>query len=80
MPDKVLGEKGCLFVSLRDKAQKITLDDIKEHCSKMGLAQFKWPERLEIRDELPLTNIGKVLKAKLKEEIYAIVAEEEKKK
>lgn len=78
MPDHVLGEKACIFVSLREGADNVTLDDIKKYCEDGGLAKFKWPERLEIRDQLPETNVGKVLKAKLKDEIYAIMAEEEK--
>jgi len=75
MPDPVLGEKACLFVSMRDKNDSITLEEIKDQLSRQGLAKFKWPERIEIRDELPETNVGKVLKEKLKKEIYEIMAE-----
>ena len=33
------------------------------------IAKFKLPERLEIVDELPLTNVGKVSKRELKIDI-----------
>lgn len=60
---------------MRDKNDSITLEEIKDQLSRQGLAKFKWPERIEIRDELPETNVGKVLKEKLKKEIYEIMAE-----
>lgn len=77
MPDHVLGEKACLFVSMRNPGDTITLKEIVEFLSGK-LAKFKLPERLEIRDDLPHTNIGKVKKEELRVEIYAIMAEEEK--
>ena len=79
MPDHVLGEKACLFVSMRNPGDTITLKEIVEFLSGK-LAKFKLPERLEIRDDLPHTNIGKVKKEELRLEIYAIMAEEEKNK
>ena len=35
------------------------------------MARFKWPERLEIVDALPVTNVGKVDKKKLRDDIAA---------
>ncbi|MEG1603980.1 MAG: AMP-binding protein, partial [Cloacibacillus sp.] len=79
MPDHVLGEKACLFVSLRNPEDTLTLKEILEFLAGK-LAKFKLPERLEIRHDLPHTNIGKVRKEELRQEIYAIMAEEEKNK
>lgn len=79
MPDPILGEKACLFVSMRDPGDSITLEEIVKFLEGK-LAKFKLPERLEIRDDLPQTNIGKVKKDELRAEIYAIMAEENKKK
>ena len=79
MPDPVLGEKACLFVSLRDPNETITLEEIITFLDGK-LAKFKLPERLEVRPDLPHTNIGKVKKEELRQEIYAIMAEEEKNK
>ncbi len=73
MPDPVFIEKACLFISLKDKSKPYTLEDVQAACEKGGLTKFKWPERLEIRDELPETNIGKVNKKELKAEIKALI-------
>ncbi len=32
------------------------------------LAKYKWPSEIEFRDELPKTNVGKVLKKELRKE------------
>jgi 2,3-dihydroxybenzoate-AMP ligase len=36
-----------------------------------GLAKYKWPERLEIIDALPRTQVGKVSKVALRADIGA---------
>ncbi|MEG1799947.1 MAG: 2,3-dihydroxybenzoate-AMP ligase, partial [Synergistaceae bacterium] len=77
MPDPILGEKACAFVSLREPGDTLTLNELLEFLSGK-LAKFKLPERLEVRPDLPHTNIGKVKKEELREEIYAIMAEEAK--
>lgn len=79
MPDKILGEKGCLYVELlpqhADKADKLTVEYLQKVLDGK-LAKFKIPERVEIRDEMKKTNIGKIDKANLKKEIAAIVKAE----
>jgi len=35
----------------------------------LGLAKFKWPERIEVLEALPLTNVGKLDKAPLRERL-----------
>jgi hypothetical protein len=35
----------------------------------LGFAKFKWPERVEVIDALPLTKVGKLDKAPLRERI-----------
>ena len=74
MPDPVYGEKCCAFISMREPGDTITLQEICEYLDGK-LAKFKWPEHIELRDELPKTNIGKILKSKLKDEIYEIMSE-----
>ncbi|OSC28467.1 salicyl-AMP ligase [Mycobacterium vulneris] len=76
MPDSRLGERACAFVVLRQGSEAIELETIKQFLSDQGVAKFKWPERLEIRTELPLTNIHKVNKAILREEIATLLADE----
>lgn len=60
MPDEVLGERMCAFVITN--GGELTLEDVCEFLKARGLARFKWPERLELVEEFPLSNIGKVQK------------------
>jgi cyclohexanecarboxylate-CoA ligase len=68
MPDPVMGEKVCAYVVPRDGATP-TLDNVRAHLLAQGLARFKLPERLELRDDLPRTASGKVQKSPLREEL-----------
>jgi 2,3-dihydroxybenzoate-AMP ligase len=63
-----MGERICAFVIVRDDAT-VTLDDVRSHLSAAGLARFKLPERLVVRDALPRTASGKVRKSTLREEL-----------
>ena len=67
-PDEVLGEKGCAFVTLTP-GESITLGEICEHLEKMGLAKYKFPEKLKIVDGLPRNPVGKILKRELKKQL-----------
>ncbi|MGH7924558.1 MAG: AMP-binding protein, partial [Candidatus Binatus sp.] len=75
MPDPVLGEKACAYVSLRD-GNTFALPMMREFLAARGVAQFKWPERIEIVRELPLTNVGKIKKAELRRDIAEKLAAE----
>jgi 2,3-dihydroxybenzoate-AMP ligase len=68
MPDAILGEKACAYLSLRD-GETFALSAMREFLAARGVAQFKWPERIEIVTELPLTNVGKIKKAELRRDI-----------
>jgi len=43
-----------------------TLEQLTAWCETRGLARFKWPERLELLDELPLLGSGKADRAELR--------------
>ena len=68
MPDAQLGERVCLYAAVKPGAA-LTLDDIRGSMSAAGVAAFKWPERLEIVEALPTTNVGKIDKKALREDI-----------
>ena len=68
MPDPVMGEKVCAFV-IAQTGEVPLLEDVRAHLLERGLARFKLPERLEVRDSLPRTASGKVQKAPLREEL-----------
>lgn len=67
MPDPVLGEKACVFVTVKNSAL-MDLTDLNIFLeNERRIAKFKLPERLEILDALPLTNVGKVNKKTLRD-------------
>lgn len=76
MPDERLGERSCAFVVAQQGVEPPDLLAVQQHFERRGVAKFKWPERIESRESLPLTNIHKVNKARLRQEItQAIEAE-----
>ena len=65
IPDEKSGEVVKLFVVKKDPA--LSEDEIIEHCRKY-LTGYKIPQEVEFRDELPKTNVGKVLRRALRDE------------
>jgi long-chain acyl-CoA synthetase len=63
VPDAHSGEAVKLFVVRKDPA--LTADDLIRHCRK-SLTAYKVPHRVEFRDELPKTNVGKILRRALR--------------
>ncbi len=64
MPDPVLGEKACCFAVAAD-GDAPTLEELCAHLDDHKIAKNKWPERLELVAEMPLTPTRKVMKGKL---------------
>jgi len=58
------GEKIKLFVVLKDYA--VTVQDIQQHC-RQYLTGYKRPKEIEIVNDLPKNNVGKVLRRLLKD-------------
>jgi acyl-CoA synthetase (AMP-forming)/AMP-acid ligase II len=75
MPDPVLGERVCAFV-VPQAAQYPTVADFQAWLAARGVAKFKWPERVEVVEDLPLGPGGKVQKGVLRERIAARLAAE----
>ena len=65
MPDAVLGEKACAFVTLKP-AQQISLEEVVTYLLGKNIAKNKLPEKLVVLAEMPLTPTRKVIKGKLK--------------
>jgi 2,3-dihydroxybenzoate-AMP ligase len=40
---------------------------LRDYLEEQGVAKYKWPERIEVINELPLTPVGKVAKKQLRE-------------
>ncbi len=76
MPDAVLGEKACAYLVMEEGAEPLTVATLAEHLLDRGLAKYKLPERVEILDALPVSNVGKVAKKDLRADIERKLSEE----
>jgi len=66
MPDPVLGERMCAFVVLKP-GKELTLAELNRFLlEERRIAKFKLPERLELLESMPLTNVGKLNKVSLR--------------
>ncbi len=65
MPDARLGSRGCAFV-VPAEGTTVTLADVQAHLERAGVARYKWPERVEILEALPMTPTGKVMRYELR--------------
>ncbi len=65
VPDEHSGEAVMMFVVRRDP--RLTREALADYC-KENLTGYKRPRYIEFRDELPHTNVGKVLRRELREE------------
>ena len=68
-PDAVLGERACVFVQPATGAPPATLEAIVRELDRAGVAKFKWPERLELIEAMPLTPTQKVMRGRLRERV-----------
>ncbi|MBH0031633.1 MULTISPECIES: long-chain-fatty-acid--CoA ligase FadD [unclassified Pseudoalteromonas] len=64
IPHDVSGEQVKVFVVKKDPS--LTEKDIISHC-RDNLTNYKVPKLVEFRDELPKTNVGKILRRALKD-------------
>src|SRR5204862_6091529 len=66
MPDPVLGEKACAFVTLRPGAAEPTLEELVAFLLSKDIAKNKLPERVVVIAEMPLTPTRKIIKGRLR--------------
>jgi long-chain acyl-CoA synthetase len=64
IPDPHSGEAVKIFVVRKDP--NLTPEEIIAHC-RTQLTSYKVPHHVEFRNDLPKTNVGKVLRRALKE-------------
>jgi long-chain acyl-CoA synthetase len=65
-PDEHSGESVALFVVRKDP--KLTEEEIIKHCRE-SLTRYKVPKRVYFKKELPKTNVGKILRRPLRDEL-----------
>lgn len=68
-PDELRGELVCAVVRRSPRHRDVTLDELCTFLDERGLMKQKWPERLVVVDEFPLTGLGKVAKSELARQI-----------
>ena len=64
IPDERSGEIVKIFVVRKN--DKVSKKEIIDHC-KSNLTGYKRPKIIEFRDELPKTNVGKILRRGLRD-------------
>ncbi|RDF03127.1 long-chain-fatty-acid--CoA ligase FadD [Aggregatibacter aphrophilus] len=65
VPNEVSGETIKIFVVKKDES--LTRDELRQHC-RQHLTGYKIPKDIEFRDELPKSNVGKILRRVLRDE------------
>jgi long-chain acyl-CoA synthetase len=68
VPDPLCGEAVVAFIVRRDPA--VTADEIRQH-ARASLTNYKVPKTIVFRNELPKSNVGKVLRKDLREAAIA---------
>ncbi|WP_119968576.1 long-chain-fatty-acid--CoA ligase FadD [Shewanella japonica] len=66
VPNEASGELVKVFVVAKDNS--LTDSDIIKHC-RHHLTGYKVPKLVEFRDELPKSNVGKILRRELRDEV-----------
>jgi non-ribosomal peptide synthetase component E (peptide arylation enzyme) len=66
MPDPILGEKACAFVVLKNKDERLALEEVVAYLLGKNIAKNKLPEKLVVLDEMPMTPTRKVIKGRLR--------------
>lgn len=56
----------CVKIYVVKKDKSLTEDELIQHCRE-NLTGYKVPKEVEFRDDLPKSNVGKILRRKLKE-------------
>jgi long-chain acyl-CoA synthetase len=71
LPDAKSGEAVKLFVVKKDEG--LTAEAVMQHCRE-HLTGYKCPRDVEFRRDLPKTNVGKILRRELRDEVRRKVA------
>jgi long-chain acyl-CoA synthetase len=66
IPDEASGEAVAAYIVKKDPA--VTAEDIRAH-ARENLTGYKVPRIVEFREALPKTNVGKVLRRALRDEV-----------
>ena len=69
IPDEKSGEKVKAYIKLK-AGETATVEEIQDFC-KENMTGYKRPREIEFRDEIPMSNVGKILRRVLRDEVMA---------
>jgi 2,3-dihydroxybenzoate-AMP ligase len=69
MPDPDLGERLCVYAVVKAGHAAPSLEEVRAAFAAAEVAAFKYPDRLEIVEQLPMTKVGKIDKRALRDDI-----------
>ena len=70
-PDERLGEKICACLVMKPNVALMTMATLQDYLSEVGLAKFKFPERIVAFNALPRNAVGKVQRFALEDIVTA---------
>jgi acyl-CoA synthetase len=70
-PDERLGERTAAVLRVKAGQSMPTIDEVRDHFKRAGVATQKWPEELHEVDDFPRTASGKVQKFLVRQDIAA---------
>jgi acyl-CoA synthetase (AMP-forming)/AMP-acid ligase II len=70
-PDERLGEHAAAVLRLKPGHPVPTMEQLREHFDRAGLAKQKWPEEVHAVDDFPRTASGKIQKYVVRRDIAA---------
>jgi len=76
VPDEKYGEELMVWVRMRDGADPLTTDAVREFCTGQ-IARYKIPRYVHVTEEFPMTVTGKVRKVEMREKAIGLLGLED---
>jgi fatty-acyl-CoA synthase len=76
VPDEKYGEELMVWVRMRDGADPLTIDAVREFCTGQ-IARYKIPRYLHVTEEFPMTVTGKIRKIEMRERAIGLLGLED---
>ncbi|HEY1671785.1 MAG TPA: AMP-binding protein [Streptosporangiaceae bacterium] len=76
VPDEKYGEELMVWVRMRDGADPLTIDAVREFCTGQ-IARYKIPRYVHVTEEFPMTVTGKIRKIEMREKSIGLLGLED---
>jgi fatty-acyl-CoA synthase len=76
VPDEKYGEELMVWVRMRDGADPLTVDGVREFCTGQ-IARYKIPRYVHVTEEFPMTVTGKIRKIEMREKSIGLLGLED---